>query len=563
MQQQQHQQQSKIALLCTDSVRNPQPPDISLPLKPHQLASLHRLKKIDQYCGIDVENISTNIGIFADLAGYGKTITFLALLQELREYPMKWIPNLDTFSAEGYTISILKKRNLEDYINVKATLIVVPDNLQDHWCFHIEEYTKLHYELIDTDNYCKVKVEYTDLIVCPAKLYNKFIKEMNDICWNRVAFDEADSINIPNTEPIKTRFLWLITATFENINRRTNKGFLRKLFKASEFPQIVVKADDSFAKTSFNLVEPVEKRVYCKSPSIVTAINGNVSRNVLDLINAGDLDGAISTLGGNIDTDRNIIELVSRGIKNEMIVITGKLNSLLQLDIPETVKVEKERVYREKLASLQSRKETFIESINKISMTDCIICSELLREPTLIACCNNIFCSECIKKWAGESNTCPICRSEIQELHQIIITNENENETGTINNGIESGEKSKNEALVEIIKSRPSSKFIVFSGYSTTFKSVTGCLDHYGIKWGILTTYARTKTTLKRFRDGELSVILLAAEYNGAGIEIPQATDVVLYHKMSPALEIQTVARAQRPGRDSQLTVWKLLYPNE
>lgn len=545
-------------LITGDSLKCVQPNDVSLALKPHQLASLYRLKKLDQYCGIDNENISTNIGIFADLAGYGKTITFLSLLQELKDAEMKWMPNLDTFSTDGYAISILKNRDRKNYIG--TTLIVVPDNLQDHWCFHIEEYTKLQYELIDSDNYCKVQIEYSDLIICPAKMYNKFIKEMNEVYWNRVAFDEADSINIPNTESIKTRFLWLITATFENINRRTNKGFLRKLFKASEYPQIVIKADDTFVKSSFDLVEPIEKSRMCKPPGILTVIQNNVPNNILQLINAGDLDGAITSLGGNIDTDRNILDLVIKGIKNEMVIVKSKLNTLKQLDISQATKLEKEKNYIEKINFLSARKNRFIESINTLCSTDCPICFQLLKTPSIAPCCNNIFCKTCIEKWLSTTDTCPICRAElkINILYNVIITENNENGDKICTTGV-----SKNDALIDIIKSRPSSKFIIFSGYATTFKSVSAALDYGNIKYGILTTYARTKTTLKRFKDGELSVILLAAEYNGAGIEIPQATDVILYHKMSDSLETQTIARAQRPGRDSQLTVWRLLYPYE
>ena len=64
-------------------------------------------------------------------------------------------------------------------------------------------------------------------------------------------------------------------------------------------------------------------------------------------------------------------------------------------------------------------------------------------------------------------------------------------------------------------------------------------------------------------RENELSVILLDAEYNGAGIEIPQATDMILYHQMRKSLETQAVARAQRPGRKGRLVVWKLKYKHE
>ena len=51
---------------------------------------------------------------------------------------------------------------------------------------------------------------------------------------------------------------------------------------------------------------------------------------------------------------------------------------------------------------------------------------------------------------------------------------------------------------------------------------------------------------------------------DGSGIDLPEATDVILYHKMSsPAIETQVLGRALRLGRTTSLNVHRLLYTEE
>ncbi len=60
-------------------------------------------------------------------------------------------------------------------------------------------------------------------------------------------------------------------------------------------------------------------------------------------------------------------------------------------------------------------------------------------------------------------------------------------------------------------------------------------------------------------------MIFLNGRFDGSGINLPETTDIILYHKTStPEIETQVLGRALRLGRSTgDLTVHRLLYENE
>ena len=70
-------------------------------------------------------------------------------------------------------------------------------------------------------------------------------------------------------------------------------------------------------------------------------------------------------------------------------------------------------------------------------------------------------------------------------------------------------------------------------------------------------------STLNGFKTGVNNVLMLNSKFNGAGINLPMTTDVIIYHKLNKDLEKQVVGRAYRLGRTGPLSVHKLYYINE
>src|SRR6185295_8671873 len=121
-----------------------------------QLVSLYRMMILDKDCGFTLKkniglNVMSNIGILGDYPGYGKTATALALIESNKECTSgsdNFFPILKLHTREGYGIlSKLPSTSQEQYTN--TTLIVVPDNLVDHWQNQIEKFTNMSYEKVD------------------------------------------------------------------------------------------------------------------------------------------------------------------------------------------------------------------------------------------------------------------------------------------------------------------------------------------------------------------------------------------------------------------------------
>ena len=114
----------------------------------------------------------------------------------------------------------------------------------------------------------------------------------------------------------------------------------------------------------------------------------------------------------------------------------------------------------------------------------------------------------------------------------------------------------------------PRFKMLIFSEYNNSFTDIEVYLQHKNIKYSYVTgTTNTTNKTIRLFKDYEsqdkIDVLLLNANYCANGINLENSTDIVLYHSMKKDRTKQIIGRGQRPGRTSQLNVWKLCYDNE
>lgn len=560
-------------LLNESSPQEQQPDLISLKLKPHQLASLYKMKKIDN-CKFTNENhkIDTNIGILGDLPGSGKTLTMLALIASTKDYDLDYLDNIKLHSTRNYGIIIKKKKKIEDSIYSNTTVVVVPNNLISHWESHLESYTNLIWEKITNNNMKHIVPEANDVLLVSASIYNDYMSYIfHDFIennpgekipeWKRVVFDEADSINIPKTAVVFSRFIWLISSSYSLIPNRRNSGFLKELFKSNNYYNIVtefykyctVETKTEFIRLSFTLEEPVFETIYCELPETLQMIKGYVNDSVISKINANDIDGAILDLGGTIDTGNNLIDLITKNMKNEIISLESKLDTLEKVEISQQEYENKKKDLSYRLNSLVERRDRLIESIKQVSKNNCFICLEILESATMVDCCKNMFCAECLLEWMKDSKTCPLCRKNI-EASKLVTLGQKTKKPDV--------KKTKSDMVVEIIQKNPG-RYIVFSDYN--LKSIQKELYENNISSDILSNSSPVKTMriLQKFREKKINCILLNSKNNGAGLDIPQADNIILVHRLNEQIEMQTIGRAHRPGRIGRLKVWKLSYPRE
>lgn len=157
--------------------------------------------------------------------------------------------------------------------------------------------------------------------------------------------------------------------------------------------------------------------------------------------------------------------------------------------------------------------------------------------------------------------TCPLCRAQINAKQLRGLSTEN---TNTVQNDESNTLLKKNDQLIQLLKQNPKGKFLVFSRYDNPFSLIHSELEQIQI------TVKQLKgnkdviaSTLKAFQRGDVEVLLLNSIEAGAGLNITDATHVVLLHAMTHEEEKQILGRAYRLGRTTPLEVIRLLHPDE
>ena len=159
--------------------------------------------------------------------------------------------------------------------------------------------------------------------------------------------------------------------------------------------------------------------------------------------------------------------------------------------------------------------------------------------------------------WNGlKKSNCPICRGEIKTNELIYMKNEL-----TTQKDISDAEEilTKEQTIIKLIKSNPNNKFIIFSTFDETFNQIKNILTQENIKYGeIIGTKELRDKIIDDYKHHDTNVLCLNSINNGAGINLQETTDIILYHKMSSQIETQIIGRSNRIGRKTNLSVHHL-----
>jgi len=114
----------------------------------------------------------------------------------------------------------------------------------------------------------------------------------------------------------------------------------------------------------------------------------------------------------------------------------------------------------------------------------------------------------------------------------------------------EPAEPKKRTKLLEILKEKPKGRFLVFSNHDNPFDDFGTDCDDARISYRILKGNAQViAKAVEDFEKGKLQVLFLNSRELGVGMNLVSATDVILYHALTPEEEKQVVGRALRMGR--------------
>ena len=108
---------------------------------------------------------------------------------------------------------------------------------------------------------------------------------------------------------------------------------------------------------------------------------------------------------------------------------------------------------------------------------------------------------------------------------------------------------------------------LIFSEYDNSFCNIENILKEHGLTYSkIMGQGTHINNTIKKFKSVEndkIDVLLLNSKYFGSGLNLENATDIIIYHNMTKELTSQIIGRAQRPGRKIPLNIYALCNESE
>jgi hypothetical protein len=533
--------------------------DFKIKLYKHQLASIYNMENLEEeqvvYCSDGLIK-QTKVGLNCDCTGYGKTLSILGLITRDK---MLWdlntpfvVENIQTESG-----GLIITRKIKRYVKMPMNLVLVSSSLVHQWENEIKK-TNLTYFIVSN----KKKLEDMDLsiynivIVIPS-VYNVLMQIYSKKAWKRFIYDEPGHLRVSGMKKITAGFYWLITATPEEIinqHKNCRESFMKKLLLddgltpiKSQFNGMIVKNREEFVKASFSMPRTFEYYHECYQP-ILKTLSGFVNNTLHKLIESGNIEGAINHLGGKTN---NLIELVKQNKQDKLIKLNKKLSYLSSL---EDIEESKFITIQKEIDNLNNDLDEIEKRTIEILKGNCSICMQVFSEPILETNCQNIFCGKCFLKWIEKSRSCPLCRADVCKDNIIYLTTNIKEK----DNYIQEKEKkiTQIEMVIKIIKEKKNGKFIIYSSNDLSFEPICRVLNDNNILYtDVRGNYKFREKCIDEFKFGKTKVIFLNTNYNGSGLNLQEATDIILYHQMSDNLKNQIIGRANRIGREISLNV--------
>jgi hypothetical protein len=615
--------------ISSDSQQGEQPPEIKVPLRPHQRAVLYEMEAREKALSMGLElsggRLYSRFSFLGDGVGVGKSLMVLGHIAQLKRLPrLESIPLLDSNSTPH--IYSLHENYYGMDLSEVGSLIVVPHTLYRQWQTYIKEQTTLTFFGVQTkkmleeknpDEIAK-KIREADVVLVSNTLYGSLDEYVasKKMIWRRVFLDEADTLHIPSTRRMfHTRFTWLISASwtnllFPNVSHYISQPILdsymnnqqidadTKIFLRANFQQshtstyvyaryyvvsasflscflrssnplrgrLVLRCREEFVKESITLPPIHIRNIMCRASVLQRVVANAIPSEVRSLLHAGDVQGALQHLGVKSEDSMSLVKAVTENRNKELdrLKKTFEFKSSLEYSTPQA-KETALKTLKEKISSLDVQINQLKERIENYKDEMCPICFDEPQTPTLTPCCSRIFCAGCILTSLTRQSSCPLCRANISAQG---LRNLSTQVTVAANEILDPNSPpellKKTEQLLELIKSTPNGRFLVFSRYDNPFLQISQDIEtmHVAVKQ-VRGNKDVIASTLKSFQKGDTKVLLLNSIEAGAGLNITAATHIILLHAMNHEEEKQILGRAYRLGRTEPLEVIRLLHPDE
>lgn len=321
-----------------------------------------------------------------------------------------WVNKIEDLYAVGYDYSYEYKKDTTssklDILRKEVSLLNETVNVSSYSGLSIEQF-QIKLELA-MDILNQRYLDYIDEVKTTKDNTGKY--PLNEIytyngglLFERVIFDEANSIRIPACKRLMGKMNWFITSslldlmfprgdhiknvivngikTTVNIDGINTTGFIRDSFIENSYlenlvlmSQCLIKNSDETIEKSFKLPNPKLYYISCLTPVDLAILNSNnaINNDTLKALNAGDLQSALQSLGCETGTEEGILDIV-----------VGKLK-IKQIDLKEKIKEKRDMIELltvKKGENMELYEELKLKSKNKIiNETEKVIYEEMKEE---------------------------------------------------------------------------------------------------------------------------------------------------------------------------------------
>lgn len=611
-------EQPMLNSLTEQSYRAAQPPEIKLPLKPHQLAMIHAMEEREQTCidgfTINGEIHHSQFAVLGDRVGSGKTLMMLGHLAQMKRRPVtNLFQRIHNYSKVGFWSS--KPVCTQECSG--NTLILVPHTLFHQWKHTIQTQTTLSFlevrttKVLDKGDFLTL-IKQRDIVLMSNTALRHYMADLvrAKMQWKRIIFDEMDSVQFTSTLDIPpANFYWLMTATWPNFLFHGQYTYMSNGYLTERIPQLhrdlvsvlqqetlansnnyfarydvkshnyfasfltrhpnrghlVLRSSDTFMEQSWKLPTIHDTRIICESPVAYRVVANFVTPEIQELLHAGDTQGALERLGVGSETKSSLVEAVTEVREKELDRMRKELTfrESMEYATPQAKELAL-AARRAKITSLENQISALKERITNAQNEICAICFEEPKVPTFVMCCNRLYCGACLMNWLQRSQTCALCRQPVNNktIKKLSATDSPKGKAKDVFVPIR--KPKKKEALLDTIKQNKDGRFLVFNRYDNPFTEIEGELTQLGFRVAVVRgNKDHISKILSQFEKGEIQILLMNSTQAGVGMDLKSATHIVLMHAMRKEEEKQIIGRAVRLGRIAPLNLVRLLHEEE
>ena len=217
--------------------------------------------------------------------------------------------------------------------------------------------------------------------------------------------------------------------------------------------------------------------------------------------------------------------------------------------------------------------ESVFKIINDPEKYNCPICYDQIDESNLsILPCSHLYCYDCIKAPVAKNNTCPLCSrpATLKEIYRIRIPKPEVAIKCDKLDGIDTSKYGSKliklyRYITNLIETSENARIILFLQYRDLTEFIAESFKELNINYvRVAGNVFQRQNAINKFRDSkDIRLIMMSSEDSVSGINLTQATHVILLHPFHTgmgeqadlAYEKQGISRAYRFGLQHPLKV--------